>query len=103
MDVDDDGQEDNAERMVRILGLPRRLPNIQSPRLEGDPMLPGYEAWRMHHHARVSIKDCVRRLGLRYPSEMFSLLEQHKKLMEDKRLASAIERGRAGKNPVVAM
>lgn len=70
---------------------PRRLdagPD-ESPTEHSHPELPGFAAWQAVHHRRMDVRAAARLLGLRYPSQVFDLLAQHKVALEAKLAAAA--------------
>lgn len=62
-----------------------KLSEDDQPPPNGDFRLPGYDAWQLVHHERLSVEEARKKLGLRYPSEVFELLAKHKAAIDLKR------------------
>lgn len=77
-------REHDAAGRPHVEPKPRRRAPVHDPdTLHPRPSLgvhgkPGYEAWQLIHVERVDVRTAVKRLGLRWPSEVFELLAEHK-------------------------
>lgn len=79
-------EEDEEAPPSPLSILPRRSgmaeADLMPPPEPGRADLPGYDAWEMVHVQRLDVRTVARRLGLRYASQVFELLAQHKLAVE---------------------
>lgn len=62
----------------------------EAPAIHHHPDLPGWAAWEAVHHHKLEAKAAARRLGLKYPGQVFELLAQHKRALEARLAAEAL-------------
>lgn len=73
----------NPRRVVVEEGLD------EAPTIHHHPDLPGWAAWEAVHHHKLEAKAAARRLGLKYPGQVFELLAVHKRALEARLTAEA--------------
>lgn len=79
-------EDDEEAPPPRLSILPRRSgmaeADLMPPPAPGRVGMPGYDAWELVHCQHLDVRAVVRKLGLRYPSQVFDMLEQHKLAVE---------------------
>ena len=65
--------------------LPRAAVSHEDIKLTGIPFEIGYEAWNLVHEKGLSVKDAMKRLNLKFTSQVYELLAKHKKAIEKDR------------------